>query len=836
MNRKRHLGIIQKMGFTRLPGAIVLIFCLLQGFILSGQTYTVKLIVTDSTEKDEIYIAGSFNNWQAGAPRYKLETLDSIHKTITLQKLEFRTYAFKFTRGTWGTVEVGDFGMELNDRILDIKGDTLIYLDIIGWVDDFVDFSNISDSLKIILGRYRSYFYKDKNLDSCLKYATLTYEASHRSGDQISEIISMIILGDVYQKLGKMDKSLELFLTALQTAEAVKDSSLRSDINEYLGNIFKYQGDDLRAKQYYREALSLCPSGHLNGLRKWSVLDNLSRIFFESHQFDSAEFYARTAIQTGFQYGGPLLVLGDLNRIAGKHGEAMNNYRNAVTAGNTHNNLKDVGDAYQRIGQIFKYYNRTDSSFYFLRKAYALALEIKNPFSIVAAGSLLVDLFSENNQSDSAFIYQQRVLIARDSLYNLEKIKQIQSLSFNEQLRRQDIKLARQQFQNKIRIYGLLGVIFLFLVIVFMLWRNNRQKRQAYSILHKQKQETDNQKGLAEQMLDELKSTQKQLIQSEKMASLGEMTSGIAHEIKNPLNFINNFSEINMELLQELGEDQGASGKNSDSSPYTQTLNNLRKNSEKINQHGKRIDGIVRGMLQHSRLGNLVKEPVNINALCEDALKLAYQGFRSKEKSFNASFETHFDPSLPQILAIPQDISRVMLNLIDNAFYAVNKKYLEQIAPLAHKQNDILQAPGSQIMLQEIPGYKPLVIVGTQNLGSRIKITVKDNGMGIPAGTVGKIFQPFFTTKPTGEGTGLGLSMAYDIITKGHGGTITVNSINQPPGGTITVNSFNESPGGEPQVKSNEETGTEFEIILPATGSFNSSGSYLNNNMIQREF
>ncbi len=801
MNRQRHQGIIQGMDFIRSPGAIVLIFCFLQGFLLTGQKYTVQLIVTDSTEKDEIFIAGNFNDWQTGNPQYRLETLDSIHKAITLHKLPPMSCQFKFTRGTWGTVEVARYGLDRDDRILDIKGDTLIYLNIEGWVDDFVDFSEVPDSLKISVGRYKSYFYKDKNVDSCLKYATLTYEISHRSGDKNNEIISMIILGDAYQKLGKMDKALELFLSAFQTAEVVKDSSQMAAINEYLGNIYNYQGDDQSATQYYREALRICPFYHLGGLRRWSILYSLSKVFFDTRQLDSAEFYAQMAIQMGFNFGGPLLVLGDLDRMTGKQGEAMTRYRNAVIAGNTNNNLKDVADAYHRIGLMFKDQGRPDSAIYYSRKAYQLALQIKNPFNIVSAGNLIVDLFAESNQLDSAFIYQQTVLNARDSLYNLEKTKQIQSLAFNEQLRRQEIKVARQQFQNKIRIYGLLGILLVFLIIVFMLWRSNRQRQQAYTLLQAQKQATDTQKTFAEQMLDELKSTQKQLIQSEKMASLGELTSGIAHEIKNPLNFINNFSELNMELISEMEEDQNNGSPETNEAQLKLIIKSLKKNSEKINHHGLRIDSIVKGMLQHSRLGNQTKENVNINNLCEDSLNLAYHGFRSKEKTFNARYELHLDPELPQLLITPQDIGRALLNLIDNAFYAVHQKYLKLGPAALQEKANHLPDQGKVIVMEEEPAYQPVVRVRTQKLNQKILITISDNGLGMSSTIISKVFQPFFTTKPTGEGTGLGLSMAYDIITKGH--------------------------GGELLVKSTEGVGTDFEIVLPINLEFGAGANVL---------
>ncbi len=276
--------------------------------------------------------------------------------------------------------------------------------------------------------------------------------------------------------------------------------------------------------------------------------------------------------------------------------------------------------------------------------------------------------------------------------------------------------------------------------------------------------------------LSELRTAQGQLIQSEKMASLGELTSGIAHEIKNPLNFINNFSELNMELITELEEEET---KNPDENYRThigQIIKTLKKNSEKINHHGKRVDGIVKGMLQHSRLGNTMKELVDLNALCDESLKLAWHGFRAKEKTFNASFETRFDPDLPQVNVFPQDLGRVMINLINNAFYAVHEK---------KKQNQSL----SPDALQTESLYKPSVIVSTKKNGNKIFITVSDNGMGIPPPIMNKIFQPFFTTKPTGEGTGLGLSMSYDIISKSHGGEI--------------------------KAKSKEGVGTDFEIILP---------------------
>lgn len=326
-------------------------------------------------------------------------------------------------------------------------------------------------------------------------------------------------------------------------------------------------------------------------------------------------------------------------------------------------------------------------------------------------------------------------------------------------------------FRGLSTLLGLAGVY------LFVQYRSKQLKKQNIQLEHKIQERTSE----LNQSLVELRNTQEQLIQSEKMASLGELTSGIAHEIKNPLNFINNFSEINLELIGEMEEDYLTGREYEQANGLPQTVKTLRKNSEKINHHGKRIDEIVKGMLQHSRMGNVSKEMVNINALCEDALKLAYHGFRAKEKGFQVSMETRLEAGLPKVLAIPQEFSRVLLNLINNAFYTVHGKKLKS------------QEGAFTESLEVESLYIPSVIISTQYLGDKISIKISDNGMGIPEDIGGKIFQPFFTTKPTGEGTGLGLSMAYDIIVKGH--------------------------GGELKVKSKEGIGTDFEIILPAVPS-----------------
>ena len=262
--------------------------------------------------------------------------------------------------------------------------------------------------------------------------------------------------------------------------------------------------------------------------------------------------------------------------------------------------------------------------------------------------------------------------------------------------------------------------------------------------------ELENAKTKVEVTLSELKSTQSQLIQAEKMASLGELTAGIAHEIQNPLNFVNNFSEVSEELLAELKEEL----EKGDIGEATLISEDVIQNLQKIHHHGQRASSIVKGMLEHSRTGTRQKELTDINALADEYLRLSYHGLRAKDKSFNAEFTAELDPALPKINVIGQDIGRVLLNLINNAFYAVSEKTKKGMS-----------------------GYKPTVTVITKKKEKHIEIRVKDNADGIPPEIVNKIFQPFFTTKPTGSGTGLGLSLSYDIVTMGHNGTLEVDTV-----------------------------------------------------------
>jgi len=322
-------------------------------------------------------------------------------------------------------------------------------------------------------------------------------------------------------------------------------------------------------------------------------------------------------------------------------------------------------------------------------------------------------------------------------------------------------------------------------IALFKLDRTEKVKRTTAILLEETIEELENKRKAIEETnaalsrsLDELKAAQTQLIQSEKMASLGELTAGIAHEIQNPLNFVNNFSEVSAELLDEM-KDELSKGNTQDAMDMAE---DIKQNLQKILIHGKRADGIVKGMLQHSRKSSGQKEPTDINALADEYLRLAYHGIRAKDNSFNATLNTDFDSAIGLINVIPQDIGRVILNLITNAFYAVSEKN----KTMTHQTPYPLKGGVDYEPLVSVATYIQVPLSGGRGSdGAIVTISISDNGPGIPAHILDKIFQPFFTTKPTGQGTGLGLSLSYDIV-KAHGGEIKVET-REGEGTTFTI-------------------------------------------------
>lgn len=515
-----------------------------------------------------------------------------------------------------------------------------------------------------------------------------------------------------------------------------------------------------------------------------SIGDHKNALLYYQKGLDANKKLGNITIQANL-----LNSIGERYRLMGKYPEALKAYNEALTLTTTPYNIElnesNIADVYVRLGNLsaaFEYafkalkraqgiddvegvswisgiigraylkQNNADSAIYYGRSGLSAGNKTGTIEFMRDNCEVLANAYAKKGDYSNAYIYRNHYINYRDSMINTQVSNQTNLLQYNYDLAKKQSQITSLNQQKKLQDYFLIGILVvlgLIAITVLVLLKNNRDKQKANDLLSRQKHIIEDQRDQTNKALTNLQLTQKQLIQSEKMASLGELTAGIAHEIQNPLNFVQNFSEVSIELIAEM-EEELQKGEKED---VMAMANDIKQNLEKIIHHGKRADGIVKGMLQHSRAGNTIKEPTDINKLADEYLRLAYHGLRAKDKSFNADMATHFDGNLHLVNVVPQDMGRVLLNLYTNAFYAVKQK-------------------------QEKVGiaYKPMVEVTTTNQKDSVKISVKDNGAGMPENIKDKVLQPFFTTKPTGEGTGLGLSLSYDIVVKGHGGSIDINT------------------------------------------------------------
>ncbi len=630
---------------------------------------------------------------------------------------------------------------------------------------------NTSNELKQ-LEAYRElgFIYYENKRDSAVYYFEKAFLLAQKSNRKLWEADACNSLGFIAYTQGNYPRALQLILRARQIAEnpeyeknawSVSDTSMVSPhiarlyilarTHNHLASLYGFTGNfrDYKALELYHfnEALKIADSSH--DIKMQAILNmNIGRHYYYEDKFDSVLHFITKALalmdETGYtRYKGQQLVtLGNIYLKQKKYGQARNYYQHALQTSMEIQNYRSLADAYLALSGLYREEGKLDSSLFAGKKALETYQISSLPAGMVDAYASLSNTFQLKNIIDSAFYYQSLALKSREELSADEKIKQFQNVGFDERLRLQQLDEEKKQLQNRIMTFALLAGIAVLMLIAFILFRNNQARKKANHLLEVQKQELQS-------TLAELKSAQAQLIHAEKMASLGELTAGIAHEIQNPLNFVNNFSDLNTELIDEM---RHALIKG-DSKEALQVAEDVQANQDKISIHGKRADTIVKAMLQHSRTNSGQKEPADINKIAEEYLHLAYHGLRAKDKEFNITMETRFDPAIESLNIIPQDIGRVLLNLYNNAFYSVTEK---------KKKSSF--------------GYEPNITVVTKKLTDSVEVIVKDNGMGISEQVRVKIFQPFFTTKPTGQGTGLGLSLSYDII-KAHGGTIKVDSV-----------------------------------------------------------
>lgn len=612
-------------------------------------------------------------------------------------------------------------------------------------------------------------YYEELNRDSAFFYAEQSVLLSRKNNKRLNEAYSLSRKAYQEVNMGRFAEALHSLLDGFSISEDTGNEKhywavdpLRHESQKRLyalsctHHIFAILMRETHNVEqqimHFREAKRLAV-GINSPARSLLGSLNLGRICLESGKLDSALHYENEAEEIARRSGREkylssiLLFKGVIYMKMGDTTRGLNHFYEGIRSGTLQKNLDGLVRGYRDLARYHLDRQDKDSSLYYALKQLDISKKLGGfsafGYHIGVAYENLNLIYRLRNQLDSVDKYLSLTQRTNDSINQsqIESLAEFQKLTLNEQQRLQNVEKEKVVYQNKVRTWFLLAGIGVLLLLAIIFYRNNRQK-------HKAKLKIEN-------AYTELKATQKQLVQSEKMASLGELTAGIAHEIQNPLNFVNNFSEVNEELVEELLQELDK-GNREEVRIMAETI---RENEKKISFHGKRADAIVKSMLQHSRNSSGQKELTDINALAEECLRLSYHGIRAKDKSFNSGTHTEFESKIPLVQVVPQEIGRVILNLLTNAFYSVMQKK------------------------KQLGGeYEPMVMLKTslqaspQGKATGVIISVWDNGKGIPKNVIDKIFQPFFTTKPTGEGTGLGLSMSYDIVTKTHGGEFRVKS------------------------------------------------------------
>ena len=589
-----------------------------------------------------------------------------------------------------------------------------------------------------------------QNTDSAAVYANQALALARRAHYRQGEGEALNRLGAALRE-SNLARALEVFQQSLRIAETTKDQALMAQNLRSIGIIYVYLRDKPQALAYYFRALKIGEALH-DDRRVVIELSNIGLAYDLFGQLDSAQVFQQRALALARRLHTPtnyiLYGLGNVARKRGEVAQARILYRESIAESRKVRHLRSLNFAYVGLAQLYQQIGRPDSSIYYARLGCQAAQANGFLRGVLNASTLLTQDFKARGYSDSALKYQSLTLVMKDTLFGQEKVMRLQTLNYREQQRTREMAASQAALRGRYRTYGLLAGVVGLLVLALILARHGRQQERAKEAL--------------ERSLAELKTAQDQLVQREKMAFLGELTAGIAHELQNPLNFVKNFAEVSTDLVDEINGERRNTGLEGE------ILAGLKQNLLQISQHGQRATSIIKGMLEHSRTGTVQRQSTNLNQLVDESLRLAYQGLRTKEKDFTAELTVDLDPHLPNIAVVPQDISRVLINLFTNAFHAVQARQRQQPEP----------------------AYRPEVAVSTSTQPDGVEIRIRDNGTGMSDTVKARIFQPFFTTKAVGEGTGLGLSLSHDVVTTGHGGTLTVES--------------------------REGEGTEFVVTLPA--------------------
>jgi two-component system, NtrC family, sensor kinase len=560
------------------------------------------------------------------------------------------------------------------------------------------------------------------NLYSMLGYV---YDNLNRHSSTIQCLMKS---NEIWEELGYKEKQVETSLAIGRYSGIIKDYVNEKNYALQAFEIQKQIGDTVNLYTFYYQMV-------FNAI----MLKNKD----EANRYAILARNALTGNNDLYDNAKVLDAEGQVLMANGRYIDAINKFLQSANGFEKANRPVHLSYPYLYIAQCYDSLNQLNDGIKYATLCHDLSIKHNWSENLINSSQLLAQLYSKKGDLAKAYRFLAEFTNYKKEFDEKNERALVADFEAQNKININQKRIELLQNDNKINALTRnfsIGIASLLLLLVGGVYYRFQSKQRDNKILEK--------------TLSDLKSTQTQLIQKEKLASLGELTAGIAHEIQNPLNFVNNFSELSVDLAKDLKEE--IHKPDIDKEYVEELLTDLSQNQEKINHHGKRASSIVKGMLEHSRASTGVKEMTDINALADEYFRLSYHGLRAKDKDFNATMETDFDKNLPKINVIPQDMGRVLLNLFNNAFYAVNEK--------------------SKLNTEGV-SFKPTVFLSTQLIDNQIVIKVNDNGSGMPESVKAKVFQPFFTTKPTGSGTGLGLSLAYDIVTKGHGGTLEVESI-----------------------------------------------------------
>lgn len=637
------------------------------------------------------------------------------------------------------------------------------------------------------------YLLAETNPDSAIVFLDSHLIRCRKAGYKRGEAEILKIFGNVWQMKGDFKVSIEYYNKALAIAKASGEVKIIPGILNNIGLVYYNLGNYADALNAYFEAIAGAEKVK-NNFVKGAVLNNIASIYFEQNRLDEAELNYRKALEIDSASGNVRRVvlsynnIGDVKLKQKKPGEALESLKKGYAIAIKLESPDLVEMTSRTMAGIYVAMDSMETAEAFYRKSIEIAKS--NSYNVPYVQSLigLSDLLYKTGKSAGALefaieaklqaekmgqtilmrnanevlakIYEARgnTLAAlesyklfkqyNDSINDINSKRVAANLEAEYEFSKRTLQFEREGLRQRWIIFSAFAGLFSIGIILFILARNRNRLNRAFLNLKEKTLEIEHKNEILEKTLGQLKETQLQLIHAEKMASLGELTAGIAHEIQNPLNFVNNFSELNAEMIDEIE----AEAEKGNLAELKELLKDLKGNEQKINQHGKRADAIVKGMLAHSRTGVGSKARTDLNGLAKEYLRLAYQGNKSKFPDINPDYQFTPAADLPLIEIIPQEIGRALFNLLQNAFFAVSEK-----------------------AVKDRQDYKPFVEVTIKRDIDLIKIYIRDNGTGIPAAILGKIFQPFFTTRPSGQGTGLGLSLSYDIV-KAHGGILNVES------------------------------------------------------------